>query len=104
MSPSGLNAMSYVLRSPAATSSHVLPSLSVRATHPPGAQIAGHCRKAARGNRREVVTKVLEGIRRKLKSAGTDGIDDNGDPTSTRGGGEKASHWDGKDAVVELEP
>jgi hypothetical protein len=41
--------------------------------------------------------------RRILWSAGTDGVDDNGDPTSTRGGGEKATHWDGKDAVVELE-
>ena len=41
--------------------------------------------------------------RRILWSAGTDGIDDNGDPTSTRGG-EKSSHWDGKDAVVEVEP
>src|SRR5688572_8294828 len=49
-----------------------LEDLSLRHLYPDRFRVLAKAVKAARGNRREVVTKVLEGIRRKLKSAGVD--------------------------------
>lgn len=44
-----------------------------------------------------------DAARRILWSVGTDGLDDGGDATSTRPKGGRATRWDGKDVVVELE-
>src|SRR5688572_9869318 len=49
-----------------------LEDLSLQYLYPDRFRVLAKAVKAARGNRREVVTKVLEGIRRKLKSAGVD--------------------------------
>src|SRR5688572_31233409 len=49
-----------------------LEDLSLQHLYPDRFRVLAKAVKAARGNRREVVTKVLEGIRRKLKSAGVD--------------------------------
>src|SRR5688572_15941312 len=49
-----------------------LEDLSLLHLYPDRHRVLAKAVKAARGNRREVVTKVLEGIRRKLKSAGVD--------------------------------
>jgi guanosine-3',5'-bis(diphosphate) 3'-pyrophosphohydrolase len=49
-----------------------LEDLSLLHLYPDRYRVLAKAVKAARGNRREVVTKVLDGIRRKLKSAGVD--------------------------------
>jgi guanosine-3',5'-bis(diphosphate) 3'-pyrophosphohydrolase len=49
-----------------------LEDLSLRHLYPDRYRVLAKAVKAARGNRREVVGKVLDGIRRKLKSAGVD--------------------------------
>ena len=49
-----------------------LEDLSLLHLYPDRHRVLAKAIKAARGNRREVVSKVLDGIRRKLKSAGLD--------------------------------
>ena len=49
-----------------------LEDLSLQHLYPDRFRVLAKAVKAARGNRREVVSKVLDGIRRKLKSAGVE--------------------------------
>src|SRR5688572_31121109 len=49
---------------------HELEDLAYKHLYPDRYRVLAKAVKAARGNRREVVSRVLEGIRRKLKSAG----------------------------------